>query len=202
MKTDNIYDIDLTKLQKKVKDNLKDKRYIHTIGVRYTAASLAMTYGADITKAQIAGILHDCAKSMSDEEILIYALEHDIEVNESSKVAPNNLLHAPVGAHLAKHKYKIKDEEILSAIRWHTTGRADMNLLEKIIFIADYIEPNRKPIDSIIKARREAFKNLDNAVLTELESTINYLESDEKKAKSFDKFTMEAYNFYKTINKR
>lgn len=195
---------ELAVLEGAVKMMLKRKRFIHTQGVRYTAACLAFRYGADIRKAQIAGILHDCAKNLDDETMLKECDKYGVIVTDIEKEAPY-LLHAKLGAAYAEKLFGVEDPDILNAIRWHTTGKDNMDLLEKIIFIADYIEPNRKLIPGIMKARSEVFSDLDRAVLTELESTLSYLDkrdeagsdTKKKKIKAIEPNTLAAYNYYK-----
>ncbi len=187
-------------LQNKIKDVISEKRYIHSLGVQYTAASLAMIYDVDILRAEIAGILHDSAKALSDKEILKECKKLDLSVSEVEKQAPSNLLHAKVGAVYAKRKYDIDDEEIISAIRWHTTGKPEMSTLEKIIFVADYIEPGRKMITGLTEVRKVAFTDIDKAVYLELHNTITYLEEKNSNTfKSMDEHTLEAYKYYKNI---
>ena len=130
------------KLKKKLSRNLSERRYEHTLGVAYTAACLAMRFGADPLKAEIAGLLHDCAKEFSEKELLKLGEKYGYHFEDYELEAPQ-VLHAVIGPYIAKDKYGVDDPEILSAIRWHTTGRGDMTLLEKIVFTADYIEPNR-----------------------------------------------------------
>ena len=131
---------DLKLLQKHMKEELSADRFEHTLGVMYTAESLAMRYGADMTKAAVAGLLHDCAKCIPNSQKLKMCKKHDIEITEMEEQNPS-LLHAKLGAYMAKKAYGVEDEEILSAIRWHTTGKPDMSLLDIIIYMADYIEP-------------------------------------------------------------
>ncbi|MDD6327903.1 MAG: bis(5'-nucleosyl)-tetraphosphatase (symmetrical) YqeK, partial [Lachnospiraceae bacterium] len=144
------------KMMERLKTNIKAKRFEHSLGVEYTAACLAYVHGADVEKARIAGLLHDCAKGIPTKEKLEKALKHGLPVNSFEKNNPD-LLHAKLGAYYARYKYEIKDIDILNAITYHTTGRPDMSLLEKIIYVADYIEPNRKPIDELDIIRKEAF---------------------------------------------
>lgn len=113
------------------------------MGVMYTAASLAMCYGADIQKALTAGLLHDCGKYCPAEEQIRLCGRYGIDLTRSELEMPA-LIHARLGAYLAEHEYGIKDREILDAVTYHTTGRPGMSMLEKIIYIADYIEPNRR----------------------------------------------------------
>lgn len=185
---------DFFDLQTKLKLVLQPKRYEHTLGVRYTAASLAMRHGCDVKKAQLAGVLHDCAKSYSEEELLSMAEEYKIPVRDAERAAPY-LLHAKVGAYLAEHMYGINDKDVLEAICYHTTGKPDMTQLEKIIFIADYIEPNRKEIAGLAESRKLAFKDLDQAMCYILGNTLHYLEQKGDFA-NIDEMTKSAYEFY------
>ena len=179
----------LRKQMEKVQD---EKRYEHTLGVAFTAASLAMRYGADVKQAQVAGLLHDCAKCMTNEERLSICKKNKLEVTPVEKANPF-LLHAKVGAFLAKEKYGIQDEEILSAVRCHTTGRPNMTLLEKIVFTADYIEPSRKTAPNLDEVRTMAFQNLDIALCKILSDTLNYLDTVDQE---IDHMTKETYHYY------
>ncbi len=179
----------LRKQMEKVQD---EKRYEHTLGVAFTAASLAMRYGADVKQAQVAGLLHDCAKCMTNEERLSICKKNKLEVTPVEKANPF-LLHAKVGAFLAKEKYGIQDEEILSAVRCHTTGRPNMTLLEKIVFTADYIEPSRKTAPNLDEVRTMAFQNLDIALCKILSDTLNYLDTVDQE---IDPMTKETYHFF------
>lgn len=180
----------------KLQKVLTQKRYTHTLGVSYTAAALAMKYGYDIKKAQVAGLLHDCAKCNSDEKMLEKCIKNKIEMTDVEKRNPY-LLHAKLGAYLAKKEYGIEDTEVLSAIAYHTTGRPAMSELEKIVFISDYIEPNRKEIRGLSKIRKTAFENLDEAVFLILEHTLLYLKEENGK-KEIDLTTEEAFEYYKS----
>lgn len=188
---------DMKHLRKKIKKVQDGKRYEHTLGVEYTAAALAMRFGADLEKAQIAGLLHDCAKCISDQEKLSICKKHKISVTESEQKAPF-LLHAKVGAYLAHHKYGVKDQDILNAITYHTTGRENMSLLEKIIFVADYIEPGRKHAPNLGEIRLLAFQDLDRALIRILKDTLYYLETSEGEV---DPSTEQTYNYYSDLKK-
>lgn len=181
------------KLRKTLEKELKPDRFDHTLGVAYTAASMAFYYGADPEKALVAGYLHDCAKCMSHEEQLKICEKNNIEV---TSVERNNhsLLHAKVGMYLARTKYEIMDEDILNAIRWHTTGRENMSLLEKIVYIADFIEPNRKPLENMAQIRKEAFGDIDLCLSHILHDSVIYLNTIGKEC---DDSTMKAYEYYK-----
>ncbi len=190
---------ELYEIQKKLKKHITQKRFLHTRGVEYTAVMLAMRYEADLQKAALAGLLHDCAKCLEDDKMKKECKKYKIECSETEKKLPY-LLHAKLGAYYAKEKYDIKDNEILSAIRYHTTGRAEMTLLEKIVFTADYIEPHRKMLKQLPAIRKMAFIDLDQAVYMILDSTLSYLnEGNEKKdkKKDIDEHTLQAYEYYK-----
>lgn len=161
-------------IKKDLIQRLKRHRYEHTLGVEYTAACLAMRYGADIEAADMAGLLHDCAKCFSSKEKLRLCESRDIPISEFERQNPE-LLHAKLGAGIAAERYGICDQEILSAITWHTTGRPGMTLLEKIIFISDYIEPNRYKADNLDQIRTLAFQDLDQCLLRILSDTVEYL---------------------------
>lgn len=186
----------ISELQDKLGQELKKKRYMHTLGVQYTAANLAMCYGEDMMRASLAGLLHDCAKCMPDKKLLICCRKYELPISETEERNPY-LLHAKLGAYFAKEKYKIEDEELLSSIIYHTTGRPNMTLLEKIIFTADYIEPGRKQIDQLTTIRNMAYHDLDKAVYIILKNTLSFLREQEQKGKKeIDPMTIEAYNYY------
>ena len=182
----------LDDIKSMLKSSLKPSRFEHTIGVSDTAAALAMAYGFDSKKAYIAGLLHDCAKYMSNEELLDYCNENGLEVTEGELRAPH-LLHAKVGAYMAKSKYHIYDKDILHAVCVHTTGCPNMSLLDKIIFVADYIEPNRDRAKRLDEIRQMAFYNLDFSILMILEDTMDYIKS---KNQYLDNSTRETYEYY------
>ena len=181
-------------IQNKLRKKLKGSRYIHTLGVEYTSVCLAMKYGEDLEKAELAGLLHDCAKQLPEKKLIKICREHDEKISKMEFHQPF-LLHGKAGACLAKDKFGIEDESILNAIRYHTTGRPD-NLLEKIVFVADYIEPNRRKADNLAELRRLAFEDLDETVLLILEQTLDYLK---KTGKEIDRHTIMTRDFYKKL---
>ena len=191
---DNEY---IESLRKQVKKALKadKKRYKHTLGVADTAACLAMRYGVDMQDDYIAGLLHDCAKCVPDEQKLKECKEYNIEISQSEKKSPY-LLHSKLGAYYAKHIYNIDNEEICSAIKYHTTGRAKMSMLEKIIFVADYIEPYRNKANDLDTIRSIAFENIDETIYEITKDTLEYLN---KKQAEIDPMTVETYEYYKTV---
>lgn len=179
-------------ITKILKEELDNKRYEHTLGVAYTAACLAMNMGMDVEQAYMAGLLHDCAKGMSDKERLAYCKKHKIEISDVELDNPS-LLHAKAGAYMAQKRFGVEDVDICSAIRWHTTGRPNMTDLEMIIFVADYIEPNRNQDPDLPTIRKEAFDRLDRATCHIYKNTLEYLT---RTTKALDPTTKEAYLFY------
>lgn len=187
---------DLDGMAKQVKERMNRKRFVHTQGVCYTCGCLAMRYGADMEQAMVAGLLHDNAKCFSDEKMIAKCEKHQIDIRPIEREYPY-LLHGKLGAFYAKKHFGVDDVQVHRAITYHTTGRPDMSLLEKIVFVADYIEPNRKPISGLEEIRKMAFIDLDGCVLRILENTISYLNHPDKKKRSMDTQTLEAYEFYK-----
>jgi predicted HD superfamily hydrolase involved in NAD metabolism len=157
-----------------LKENLKGTRLEHTLSVRDTAIKLAEIYGEDVEKARIAALIHDCAKYIDYKEML-NIIEKCGYNNMEADVEIKGILHAPVGACLAKTIMGVEDEDILNAIIYHTTGRKNMSLLEKIIYLADYIEPHRN-FPGVDEVREVAYKeDLDKALLISLNKTIKYI---------------------------
>lgn len=161
---------DLEFIKSVLKDKLPRKRYIHSIGVSETAAWLAEKHKADEKKARIAGVLHDYAKYLTKDEARKYIKQFEIIIDNVTKLNLN-LAHGLIGAELVKNDFEIDDKKILDSIRFHTTGRKHMTKLEKIIYLADYIEPNRK-FPGIDEIRDTANKDLDKAVLMAIDSSI------------------------------
>lgn len=182
------------KIQDYLKKSLKYKRYEHSLSVKHTAIRLAEVYEIDIEKAKIAGLVHDCAKNMNDEEILNIALKHNIKINEVCKESPQ-LVHGAVGAIIANELMGITDQEVLDAITYHTTGRKSMSTLDKIIYIADYIEPLRT-FPGVEELRELAFKDIDKALLKSFDNTIKFV-IDRGQLLHFD--TIEARNYMISI---
>lgn len=181
------------KIEKELQKQISPKRYRHTVGVAYTAASMAMAQGYDVSKAYLAGLLHDNAKGIDNDKKIRLCKKYGLSVSKTEEQNPE-LLHAKLGSYLAKKDFRIEDKDILNAIEFHTTGRKNMSLLEKILFVADYIEPNRKQIPNLEEVRYQAFHNLDKAVFLELEGTLAFLKD---KAAVMDQTTYETYEYYK-----
>ncbi|MDE6128144.1 MAG: bis(5'-nucleosyl)-tetraphosphatase (symmetrical) YqeK [Lachnospiraceae bacterium] len=184
---------DIRKIRRAMEKSLEEKRYEHTLGVAYTAAALAMRYGASIESAELAGLLHDCAKGMEEEKSISFCEKHHIGITDVERRKPQ-LLHAKVGSFLAMNTYKVHDKDVINAILNHTTGRPGMSLLEKIIFVADYIEPGRKQAPHLDEIRRLAFQNLDSALLRILEDTIIYLQNFPE---DIDPMTEKTLDYYR-----
>ncbi len=127
-----------------LKSNLNEERYSHSLGTMQCAEELAEKFGLDVEKAKTAGLLHDCAKCFSNERLL-EIIEEKIPSVEKCELVNYKTLHAPVSAYIAGEDFGVQDEEILSAIRWHTLGKVNMTDFEKVIFLADKIEPNTRP---------------------------------------------------------
>lgn len=188
----------LEKYQKKLQKHLDKGRYEHTLGVMYTCAALAMAYHYDMEKAMLAGLLHDCAKNIPNDKKLELCKKHHIEVTEVERENPF-LLHAKVGAWVAKKKYDIRDEEILHAIKVHTTGEPAMQTLDMILFIADYIEPCRDKAANLEQIREMAFRSLEQTVEQILFDTLHYLN---QKSGRIDPTTEVTYEYYKNRRER
>ena len=163
-------------IRKKLKKKLDPMRFEHTLGVTYTCQALAMRYEYDLHKAELAGLLHDCAKRFDNETMLLKCQEREIPMTDGELRDPS-LLHAKLGAWYAREKFGVEDQEILTAIECHTTGKTDMTLLDKILYVADYIEPGRYKAEELPKMRKLAFIDLDLACLSIMESVLRYLES-------------------------
>ena len=148
---------------------LKYQRIPHVLGTEQEAIRLAERYGADVEKARVAALLHDCTKKLNMEQQLELCRRYGIVLDELEQKALK-LLHAKTGAAVARDVFGV-DDEIYHAIWWHTTGHADMTLLEKIIYLADYIEPSRD-FPGVDKLRRTCYEDLDKGLLLGLEMTV------------------------------
>lgn len=155
-----------------MKDRMPERRFIHTRGVAETAIQLAVKYGEDIEKAEIAGILHDSVKYAEKswlKEIIISEAMDPMLLNFH-----HELWHAPVGSYVARQEFNIEDEDILNAIQYHTTGRAGMSNLEKIVYIADMIEPSRN-YDGVEVLREIANRDLEEGMLSCILHSMTFL---------------------------
>ncbi len=177
-------------INKYLKEELSEERYHHSLAVSIEAARLAKHYNYDANRAKLAGILHDCAKDVEINKQKHYAKNCGFFIDDLTYKMPQ-LIHAPASVYISREILKISDIEILSAIRYHTTGKADMSIIEKIIFLADIIEPGRK-FKCLAKLREMAYKNLDKAVLYALDFSIAYIIKN-KSILHFD--TVDARNY-------
>ena len=148
---------------------LKHKRIPHVLGTEEEAVRLAERYGADVEKARVAALLHDCTKKLNMDEQKALCAQYGIELDELEEKALK-LLHAKTGAAIARDVFGA-DDEIYDAIRWHTTGRAEMSVLEKVLYLADYIEPTRD-FPGVDELRKACYEDLDKGLLMGLEMTI------------------------------
>lgn len=165
------------KMLYKLKKALDSQRFEHTLGVEETARQMAKCFGEDEEKAALAGLLHDCAKCLPLEKMVKAAKgEKPDEVMRESKA----LMHSLAGMCMAREIYGVEDEAVLSAIRWHTTGRAQMTALEKIIYLADMIEPSRKPYPGLEELRKLCFNDLDEAMRFALLSSLAHVQAQGK----------------------
>ena len=158
---------ELTAIRKKLEKKLKEERYIHTLGVMYTAASMAMRHGADVQKAMTAGLLHDCGKYCDVNEQILLCRKHHIKLSDAELEVPA-LIHARLGA--------------------------AMTMIEKIVYLADYIEPGRKKIPGLAEVRTAAFDDIDTAVCMTAESTLAFLKRAGRKV---DPMTEKTCQYYK-----
>ncbi len=183
--------MDYTEILKWLKDNLNDERYFHTIGTAQCAKELAVKYDLDCEKAYLTGLLHDCAKCFSNEKLLDI-IHQNLDVEEC-EMLNYKTLHAPVSAYIAEKEFNVKDKEILSAIRWHTLGKLEMSDFDKIIFLADKIEPNTrdKEYSDKIRSILEENNGLNKALLKCYKETIKSLVKRDLK---ICLLTIEIYN--------
>ncbi len=169
----------IEKIETDLKEILSEKRYNHSISVMNMAEELARVYGVDVVDAKIAGLLHDNAKEMSEEEMLKYAEKNNIEVTEFEMLNAK-ILHGKIGADIARKKYGIS-EQIAKAIEYHTTTNPEMDILAKIIYISDKIELTRKVEAFDLDAERKLAKeDLDKTLLLIIDNTTKYLIDNNK----------------------
>ena len=183
----------ITKIRIKLEKELDKDRFQHTLGVMYTSAAMAMRYEADLEQALLAGLLHDCAKCIPGDKKIQLCEKHYLGVSEVERKNPS-LLHAKLGAFIAEEKYHIKEREILDAVRSHTTGRPGMSLLEKIVYIADYMEPGRKKLPNMADVRKLAFTDIDACLYRILKDSLVYLNT---RNISVYPMTQMTYEYYK-----
>ena len=184
----------LSWLRRMVMPYLNENRVAHVLGVERQAVALAERWGEEVYSAAVAGILHDITKAMGKEKQLKLCIKYGIMLEADERETPA-LLHARTGAALAKERFGVPDE-ICDAIRWHTTGKPDMNTLEKIIYLADYTEPNRD-FPGVEELRQLCFDSLDRAMALGLKMSV-----EEIRARGREPFhdTLDAYHWYQNLN--
>jgi len=164
--------MNLLEAEELIRNRLSDRRYRHSLQVASVARDMARDMGVDEDQAYLAGIVHDYAKGMSGGELLALAERHCLVEDEVERLAPD-LLHAEVGAYLLATEHGVTDTQVLDAVRNHTLGRIGMSELEKIIFLADMIEPGRD-FPGIERLRCVARRDLDQGMILAIESTLRY----------------------------
>ena len=164
----------IEEIKAELRKTLSEKRYVHSLGVADEAKKLAAKYGVDENRAYIAGLVHDCAKEVPPQDMEgILKRKYGVSVDSMSKLTPK-ILHGVLGACEAQSKFGIYDPEILDAVKYHTTGKGNMSMLAKIIYIADYIEPNRD-FDGVRELRSLAYRDIDEAIIKGIDDTIKDL---------------------------
>lgn len=182
---------DFNKNSEEIIQRIGEKRFQHTLRVKDTAVELAKIFGEDIEKASVAGFYHDCAKIRDEEILLEECKKYNIEISEEMQKSPQ-ILHGLLGAEIARVKYDVDDEDVLNAIRYHTTGRENMSKLEKIVFLADFTEPMRN-FPGVEKIREVSKIDLDTAMYLGLNNTLKHLLDKNEIVYSL---SMRARNYY------
>ena len=188
----------LEEMKHELRHHLSDTRYRHTLGVMYTAGVMALCHGADLSDALTAGLLHDCTKDLDEVAQRALCAREGVLLT-SFEDQNHKLLHSKTGAIEARERYGVDDEDILNAIRYHTTGRAGMSVLEKILFAADFIEPNRKNLKILTEAREIAFTNLDECIYLIADNLCKYLQTT---GEPVDDRTLETAIYYEKERSR
>ena len=163
--------MNINKIKEKLEYMLTTKRYNHSISVAECAVEISHIYNQDEQEAYLAGLVHDCAKNLNKEQVFSYVDKYNIELDQF-EINNINLSHSTLGTYIAKYEFEIDNEDVLNSINSHTTGRANMSLLEKIIYMADLIEKNRS-FPGVEELRELVYNNkLDDALLKSLNNTI------------------------------
>lgn len=165
--------LDTDSIRKHLESSISQKRFVHSVGVGESAAKLAGIYGCDVHKAYLAGLVHDCARELDMVQLLACLEVEGIKADDTT-LSIKELLHGPAAVHICRAVFGIQDIEVLNAVRYHTTGRENMVLLEKIIYLSDFIEPTRC-FEGVEELRKLAVVDLDKALLLAFNSSIRYL---------------------------
>ncbi len=185
--------LSIDELEEEVMSLLKDNRKAHVKGVRKMAAELAVRYGANVEDAERAGLLHDVTKAIDGPLQLTFCHEYGILLNKFSSENPKTL-HALTGSYVAKRLFG-ENEAVVSAIRWHTTGRAEMTLLEKIVYLADYAEENRR-FPGVEELRETILRDIDAGMRMGLEMTMAQLITQKRE---IAQASVEALEYYRSV---
>ncbi|MBQ1502317.1 MAG: bis(5'-nucleosyl)-tetraphosphatase (symmetrical) YqeK [Firmicutes bacterium] len=170
----DLTELDLDDIRQRLQDRLWPNRYLHSLGTAETARELACHWQLDETKAYIAGLLHDAAKSWPEEQLLSLSLLYGVPVDDWTLDHPD-LLHGPIAAAMLTEEWDIEDEEIEHAIRCHTLPDKEMTPLDTVVYLADKIEPNRRPWNGLEELRELAYKDLDEAMAASLAGCMAYV---------------------------
>ena len=173
-----------------IEENFSDDKSRHIFGVCETAKFLARHYNADENKAEISALFHDMFKDITDEELKDYAKNLGLEEKYQNNI---NLAHSKIASAIMANDYDILDEDILNAVKYHTTGRAGMSILEKILYIADVIEPGRD-YPGVEEVRELVYKDLDKACLTAMKNSVEHVT---RKGALLDEDTIQAIEWLK-----
>ncbi len=187
--------IEYEQLYKEVKNTLSEKRFKHSEGVVKRAIEYAKIYNVDIEKVKLVAIAHDIAKELTNEEIDKYLKEYGIVLDDIEQ-KNKNLIHAKIGAYICKYKYDFTDD-MVNAIKYHTTGRANMSIIEKIIYLADATEENRKYCSNIYVDIIK--KDIDQGIIEVCKWVINRLLETNK---LIHKNSIECYNYYINLKEK
>lgn len=180
----------------KLKNKQTEKRFEHTLRVEKVAIEMANIYGANVQAVSIAALLHDYAKKYDNEKKAKLVKKYELQLNEAENLNID-LVHGRLAAEIGKDKFHISDIDIINAVSYHTTGRPNMSMIEKIIYIADFVEPGRDLFSGMAKARELARENLDEALLKILLLTLNHVIDQ---GGIIDPRTEKAYEFYYSIH--
>ncbi|OGI00008.1 MAG: hypothetical protein A2Y25_02190 [Candidatus Melainabacteria bacterium GWF2_37_15] len=186
--------MDINYIHNWIKHRLNEERYLHSLGAEETARELAVQFSVDVEKAALAALIHDNAKCIPYEDVLQIIKENNFSIDENIK-SNKKVVHAYLGALLAEKELNIKDEDVLNAVRFHTTGRPNMTMLEKVVFLADKIEANTRELDFREEVLNILNKtgNIDEAVMLCIGRTIHSL-VDRKLM--INPITIEVWNYY------
>ncbi len=187
--------MELVAMEEKLKKALSERRYNHSLGVMETAVHLAELFGADVEKARLCGLLHDCAKDIEKSVMPEMCEALGVPLDEIKR-EQRSLIHADLGAKLAETEYGVSDEEVLDAIRYHTLGRPNMTLLEKIIYVADFVEPTRKEFPGLSELRELSVLDIDLAMYRAVDSCIAHVQ---RQGKTVHSQSIETREFYKAL---